>query len=180
MLTIALTGMVAVTFWLLRNERRWSRGTATVLLALVSLLAFLSVTVYIVAPTQLFYPHFDKTTYETLKADQKVEELTVATDSGVLSGCNMAVFDYPGYGKSAGAPSEDTLKAAGLSGFDALCRVARFDGGAAQSAVLYDDLWKQLGTTAAATGADRDFWWGQPGTGTAAVVGVTVLLVLFG
>jgi hypothetical protein len=39
----------ALTFWLLRNGRRW---IVTVLLALVSLFAFLSVTVYLVAPTQ--------------------------------------------------------------------------------------------------------------------------------
>lgn len=46
-------------------------------------------------------------------------------DNGALitfKGCNIAIFDYPGYGKSDGSPSEGTLKEFGLAVFDALAQ----------------------------------------------------------
>jgi pimeloyl-ACP methyl ester carboxylesterase len=135
----------------------------------VSLFSFLSVTIYTVAPTQLFYPHFDADAYDILKSNSNVEELAVMTDNGVLSGwlyhhaedgaplvlyfCgngenaaarvrklidndllsffdgyNIAVFDYPGYGKSSGTPSEKALKSAGLAAYDAVAQRADVDG----------------------------------------------------
>lgn len=43
----------------------------------------------------------------------------------VFEGYNVAIIDYPGYGKSTGSPSEESLKSMGLAAYDAL--VARDD-----------------------------------------------------
>jgi pimeloyl-ACP methyl ester carboxylesterase len=44
-----------------------------------------------------------------------------------FEGYNIAVFDYPGYGKSSGTPSEQTLKDAGLTAYDAVIQRSDVD-----------------------------------------------------
>ena len=166
---IVLTGMYTLGFRILRGIRRWAKPLIAGTAAVVCLFVFLSVTIYAIAPSQLFYPHFDKEAY-AVKTDPKAEELTVKTTDGDLSGwfyhnagdraplvlyfpgngenaatrvekllkgdqmsvfrgCNFAVFDYPGYGKSGGNPSEKTLKTAGIDAYDALAKRADVDKG---------------------------------------------------
>ena len=141
-------------------SRKW-KIFSTAVLALLSTVLLFSVTVYVLAPTQLFYPHVDEESYAELKTRSGTEELTVITekhnisgwmlhneedsaplvlyfcgngetasrrmlnilDNGTLKtfkGCNIAIFDYPGYGKTDGSPSEKALKEFGLAVFDAL------------------------------------------------------------
>jgi predicted alpha/beta hydrolase family esterase len=168
--TTALVFCDVLILTILNNQRRkWKICTAVILTLLNATLIF-SVTVYVLAPTQLFYPHFDKESYEELKTCAGTEELTVRTGNGSISGwmlhnaensaplvlyfcgngenasarmlkiidegrletftgCNIAIFDYPGYGKTAGSPSEKTLKDFGLSAFDTLAQRADVDKG---------------------------------------------------
>ncbi len=141
---------------------------ATVTLVLLNVVVFSAVTIYVLAPTQLFYPHFDEKAYTELKTRKGAEEITIETQNGSISGfmlhnapdcaplvlyfygngenssarmlkiidrgaleaftgCNIAIFDYPGYGQSDGVPSEKTLKDFGLSVFDALSQRADVD-----------------------------------------------------
>ena len=159
--TAALLALDVLAYLPLHRARKAGRGAAAVILSLVNALALFSVTVYTLAPTQLFYPHFDIKSYDELKTRPAVEELTVETANGSISGwmlhqagdhaplvlyfggngenastrmlrlldngaadtfagCNIAILDYPGYGKSDGSPSEETMKAYGLAAFDAL------------------------------------------------------------
>ena len=161
--TVTLAAFDTLVFMILKNTHRKWKVTTTVLLALLNAAVFLSVTVYVLAPTQLFYPHFDKESYAKLKTHSGAEELTVKTKNGNISGwmlhnakdsaplvlyfcgngenastrmlrilangdletfkgCNIAIFDYPGYGKTDGIPSEETLKDFGLAEFDALAK----------------------------------------------------------
>lgn len=145
----------------LSNSRKWLKITSIVFLAVLNAAVFISVAIYVLAPTQLFYPHFDEESYTELKTHPEAEELTFETESGSISGwmlhnapdsaplvlyfcgngenssarilkiidkglletfkgCNIAILDYPGYGKTEGNPSEATLKEFGLNTFDAL------------------------------------------------------------
>jgi pimeloyl-ACP methyl ester carboxylesterase len=150
------------------RERRRLKISAIVVLAVLNAVVFLSAAVYVLAPTQLFYPHFDEKSYAELKTRPEAEELTVETESGGISGwmahnaqgsaplvlyfcgngensstrmlkiidkglldifkgCNIAIFDYPGYGKTDGSPSEKTLKEFGLSVYDVLIQRSDVD-----------------------------------------------------
>ena len=160
---LSLTGLDTLGFFMLRGKAKPARGIACGCLVLLNLAAFCSATVYVLAPSQLFYPHFDEQAYAQLKLRPQAEELEILSDGGVISGwllhnapsgaplvlyfcgngenaaarglklldgdsisafedCNFAVFDYPGYGKSDGSPSEKALKTFGLGVFDALAR----------------------------------------------------------
>lgn len=146
---------------IIKSVRRKWKIFATAVLALLNIVFLFSIMIYVLAPTQLFYPHFDEESYSELKTRSGTEELTVKTESGNISGwmlhneedsaplvlyfcgngenastrmlrildngllktfkgCNIAIFDYPGYGKTDGSPSEKTLKEFGLAVFDAL------------------------------------------------------------
>jgi len=161
--TVILVAFDTLIFMIIKNTHRKWKVSATVLLALLNAAVFLSVTVYILAPTKLFNPHFDKKSYAELKTRSGTEELMVKTKNGNISGwmlhnakdsaplvlyfcgngenastrmlrilddgdvktfkgCNIAIFDYPGYGKTDGIPSEETLKDSGLAEFDALAQ----------------------------------------------------------
>lgn len=161
--TAALAVFDSLIFIMLKNVNKKPPITATAILAILNTVIFLSVTIYVLAPTQLFYPHFDDQSYAELKTRSGTEELTVKTENGNISGwmlhnaenpaplvlyfCgngenaatrilkimdngslgtfagyNVAIFDYPGYGKTDGSPSEETLKNFGLAVFDALAQ----------------------------------------------------------
>jgi alpha/beta superfamily hydrolase len=161
--TATLIAFDTLIFMMLKSVRRKLKIFAAAVLTLLNVAVFLSVTVYVLAPTQLFYPHFDEESYAELKTRPGTEELTVKTESGNISGwmlhnaensaplvlyfcgngenastrmlrimdnsslktfkgCNIAIFDYPGYGKTDGSPSEGTLKDFGLAAFDTLAQ----------------------------------------------------------
>ena len=161
--TVTLIVLNMLIFLILKSVRRKWEIFTTAVLALLTAVFLFSVTVYVLAPTQLFYPHHDEESYTELKTRSGTEELTVITekhnisgwmlhneedsaplvlyfcgngetasrrmlnilDKGALKtfkGCNIAIFDYPGYGKSDGSPSEKTLKEFGLAAFDALAK----------------------------------------------------------
>lgn len=127
----------------------------------VNLVILLSVTIYCLAPSLLFYPNESLEDYETLQTYNNTEEITLETSQGKLSGwmlhnaeekaplilyfcgngenasrrmnyiienqqeCifegyNLAIFNYPGYGKSEGADSESTIKKMGLFAYDGM------------------------------------------------------------
>ena len=150
------------------GSQRWRKITAIVVLAVLNTVVFVSVAIYVLAPTQLFYPHFDEESYAELKTRPEAEELTFETESGSISGwmlhnaqdsaplvlyfcgngenssarmlkiidkglletfkgCNIAICDYPGYGKTDGNPSEATLKKFGLNVYDALAQRSDVD-----------------------------------------------------
>lgn len=158
-----LIGLNTLIFLILKSVRRKWKILFIAVLTLLNIVILFSVTIYVLAPTQLFYPHFDKESYDKLKMRSGTEELTVTTKSGKISGwmlhnekasaplvlyfCgngenastrmlrildngsfetfngyNIAIFDYPGYGKTDGSPSEKTLKKFGLAAFDALAQ----------------------------------------------------------
>lgn len=164
-LIVAATLIVLDTliFLMLKSVRRKWKIFSTAVLILLNIAFLFSITVYVLAPTQLFYPHYDEESYAELKTRAGTEELTVITESGNISGwmlhneedsaplvlyfcgngenastrmlrildngslktfkgCNIAIFDYPGYGKTDGSPSEKTLKEFGLAVFDALAQ----------------------------------------------------------
>jgi len=155
-------------FVMLQSLRRKWKICFTAVLAILNAVVFLSVMVYVLAPTQLFYPHFDEESYTELKTRPEAEEISVKTQTGSIcgwmlhnaadsaplvlyfcgngenaatrmirimdngsletfNGCNIAVIDYPGYGKTDGSPSEKTLKNFSLSVFDALAQRADID-----------------------------------------------------
>ncbi len=161
--TAALAAFDTLIFVMLKSAHRKQKILVTAILALLNAAVFLSVAVYVLAPTQLFYPHFDEESYAELKTRSGAEELTVKTKNGNISGwmlhtaedpaplvlyfcgngenastrmlrildngqlgtftgCNIVIFDYPGYGKTDGNPSEETLKDFGLAAFDALAQ----------------------------------------------------------
>lgn len=170
--TVLLSSAVLLSFDTLiiklTSSHRRRKIFAIVIMAALNTIVFLSVTIYVLAPTQLFYPHFDEESYAELKTYSKAEELTFETENGSISGwmlhnaqdsaplvlyfcgngensstrmlkimnkgllkafkgCNIAILDYPGYGKTEGSPSEATLKEFGLSAFDALARRSDVD-----------------------------------------------------
>lgn len=151
------------TFLALRKRRNAAKVLATALVAAAGAVAAFSASVYLVAPSLLFYPHFDEESFAQLQTQPEMEELSLDTDAGHLSGwllhnaedgaplmvyfygngqnaapCligfqendrldafegyNVAVLDYPGYGKTEGEPSEASLKAFGLAAYDALAQ----------------------------------------------------------
>lgn len=159
-----------VSALVLRRCKAALRGGAVILLSLVGAVVGFSTSVYLLAPTMLFYPHFDEESSALLQERPGVEELSVDTSSGRLSGwmlhnapdgaplvvyfygngqnaapClvgfqdngrlgvfegyNIAVLDYPGYGKTEGEPTEATLKEFGLAVYDALAARADVDPG---------------------------------------------------
>ena len=150
----------AVSF-ALRRRKAAPRIAMTTVMTIVGVLAGFSASVYVLAPTMLFYPHFDEKSYAELQVESVSEELSFETEMGRMSGwmlhnapdgaplvlyfygngqnasallrgfqengrldifegCNIAALDYPGYGMSAGEPSEASLKAFGLAAYDAL------------------------------------------------------------
>lgn len=158
---IVLAVVNTLIFKLLNRIHRIWRIFLAVFTALLNTVILLSVTIYTLAPTQLFYQHFDEESYNKLKSRTGAEELTVQTDHGDISGwmlhnaedsaplvlyfcgngensstrmikilegdslnafagCNIAIFDYPGYGKTDGKPSDITLRDFGLAAFDAI------------------------------------------------------------
>lgn len=168
--TLTLTVINALCLILVRYRQKRFKVFIQSLLILFNAVAFLSVTVFSLASSQLFYPHFDEESYAALQAKETAEELTVTADGEAISGWmahnvpgkaplvlyfagngenasrrmlgvlendltdmfkgyNFSVFDYPGYGKSSGAPSEASLKKMGLAAFDALCARDDVDAG---------------------------------------------------
>lgn len=161
--SVILIAIDTLIFVVLKGTHRKWKISAGAALAFLNAAVFLSVTIYALAPTQLFYPHFDEESYAELKTRSGAEELTAQTENGNLSGwmlhnaedsaplvlyfcgngetasarmlrildngsleiftgCNVAIFDYPGYGKTDGIPSEETLKDFGIAAFDALAQ----------------------------------------------------------
>jgi pimeloyl-ACP methyl ester carboxylesterase len=161
--TIAMVALDTLIFWRLKNVRRIWRNSVAAVLALLNAVFFFSAVIYVLAPTQLFYPHFDDTSYAELKTRPGTEELNVPTENGNISGwmlhneeasaplvlyfcgngenaatrmlrilnngsiktfkgCNLAILDYPGYGKTDGSPSEKSFKEFGLTAFDVLAQ----------------------------------------------------------
>ena len=170
--TVLLSSVVLLSFdtLIIRHcsSQRWSKITAIVVLTVLNAVLFISVAIYVLAPTQLFYPHFDEESYAELKTHPQAEELTFETKSGSISGwmlhnaqncaplvlyfygngenssarmlklinkglletfkgCNIAILDYPGYGKTKGNPSEASLKEFGLNVYDALSQRSDVD-----------------------------------------------------
>ena len=145
----------------LRRRGGALKVAATIVAAAMGAAVAFSASVYVVAPSLLFYPHFDEESFAQLQAQPQAEELSLDTGAGRLSGWllhnapdgaplvvyfygngqnaaplltgfqnndrlgafegyNIAVLDYPGYGKTEGEPSEASLKAFGLAVYDAL------------------------------------------------------------
>lgn len=159
---------IAVGYAIRRVKKPLHTVVIGIITVIISAVAFLWATVYTLAPTQLFYPHFDEESYAFILDESKAEELTFDGENGKVGGwlyhnasddapvvlyfCgngesasqrvklfiekdagsyfegyNIAVFDYPGYGKTDGAPSEASLKAMGLAAFDYMAQ--RNNGG---------------------------------------------------
>lgn len=145
----------------LRKRGNAAKASAAVLAAAVGAVAAFSASAYLIAPSLLFYPHFDEEAFAELKANPMAEELSIDVGEGRVSGWllhnapdgaplvlyfygngqnaaplllgleengrleafegyNVAAFDYPGYGLTAGEPSEASLGAFGLAAYDAL------------------------------------------------------------
>lgn len=145
----------------LRKRGNAAKASAAVLAAAVGAVAAFSASAYLIAPSLLFYPHFDEEAFAELKANPMAEELSIDVGEGRVSGWllhnapdgaplvlyfygngqnaaplllgleengrleafegyNVAAFDYPGYGLTAGEPSEASLRAFGLAAYDAL------------------------------------------------------------
>lgn len=160
-LVAASVAAVLVATFVLRGRKRGVRIGITAVSALVGAVAGFSVAVYVLAPTMMFYPHFDEESFADLREDPAAEEVSLDTERGRVSGWffhnapddaplvlyfygngqdaasllqgfkeygrleafegyNIAAFDYPGYGKTEGEPSEASLKAFGLAVYDAL------------------------------------------------------------
>lgn len=165
---LAFLALDTLFFVLLKSAAKPWKIIAAIFITVLNIAGFLSVMVYVLAPTQLFYPHFDEESYAELKTRSEAEELTVKTENGNISGwllhnaegkaplvlyfCgngensaarmlkildngvrdafagyDIAIFDYPGYGKTDGIPSEETLKAFGLASFDAIAQRTDID-----------------------------------------------------
>jgi len=84
--TVALALFSWLVFFLTRNAKRGVKICLRILAALICLVALLSVTVYTVAPTQLFYPRNDEESASALAAHPNVEQLTIETSGRVVSG----------------------------------------------------------------------------------------------
>lgn len=157
----SVIAVLVATFALRRRKHGRVRIGITVGSALVAAVAGFSVAVYVLAPTMMFYPHFDEESFAVLREEPAAEEVSLDTEMGQVSGWffhnasddaplvlyfygngqdaasllqgfkeygrleafegyNIAAFDYPGYGKTEGEPSEASLKAFGLAVYDAL------------------------------------------------------------
>jgi len=84
--TVILTLLNWLIFVVTRNTTHGIKLTARILAALVSLMLLLSVTIYMIAPKQLFYPHNDEASASALAAYPNVEPLTIETEDRVVSG----------------------------------------------------------------------------------------------
>jgi len=84
--TVALTLFCWLVFFLTRHAKSGVKTCLRILAALISLAMLLSVTVYTLAPTQLFYPRNDEESAATLAAYPNVEQLTIETGGRVVSG----------------------------------------------------------------------------------------------
>jgi len=167
-LTAAMAVLDTLVFMLVKSKPQKQKIPVIVILAILNAVVFLSVSIYALAGTQIFYPHFDESAYAALQTREDTEELTLETETGTVSGwmlhnaepsaplviyfygngenaatrmlrlidkgliekfagCNLAILDYPGYGKSDGVPSEKTLKAFGLAVYDALAQRSDVD-----------------------------------------------------
>jgi len=84
--TVALTLLSWLVFYLTQNAKRGVKFCLRILAALISLVVLLSVTVYTLAPTQLFYPRNDEESAAALAAYPNVEQLTIETDGRAVSG----------------------------------------------------------------------------------------------
>ena len=81
----ALVAGVAVAS-LLRRRKTRVRVAAGLGAGLAGAVAAFSAAVYLLAPTMLFYPHFDEESCAALRANPAAEELSVETETGRLSG----------------------------------------------------------------------------------------------
>ena len=71
--TVLLTLLNWLIFVVTRNTTRGIQLTARIIAALVSLVLLLSVTIYMIAPKQLFYPRNDEASARALAAYPNVE-----------------------------------------------------------------------------------------------------------
>lgn len=63
-----------------------ARCITSVIFTLIVAIAFISVSVIMVAPKLLYRPHFDEESYTALLECEEAEELSIKTESGVLGG----------------------------------------------------------------------------------------------
>ena len=84
--TVALTLFCWLVFYLTRHAKRGVKICLRILAALISLVVLLSVMVYTLAPTLLFYPRNDEESAAALAAYPNVEQLTIETGGRVVSG----------------------------------------------------------------------------------------------
>jgi len=84
--TVALTLFCWLVFYLTRHAKHGVKISLRILAALISLAMLLSVTVYTLAPTLLFYPRSDEESATALAAYPNVEQLTIETGGRVVSG----------------------------------------------------------------------------------------------
>ena len=162
-ISIVVAGIYFLSLNMIKHKGKKVKISVSILLAVVSGIMFGGASIYTLAPTQLFYPHFDKESYDKLQKYEQVEELKIQKESYELGGWflhngsgkaplviyyggngenastrmltilekenlqelfseyNIAIIDYPGYGKSKGTPpSESSLKEMGIAAFEAL------------------------------------------------------------
>jgi len=84
--TVALALLNWLLFFVTRRANRGLKVFVRILAALVSLVVTLSVTVYTLAPTQLFYPRNDEELTSALAAYPAAEPLTFEADGRIVSG----------------------------------------------------------------------------------------------
>lgn len=145
--------------YFIREKGRVVKVLVEIPITAVVLIGLTCVCIYKLAPTQLFYPNFDKKAYQELKDQKQCEEVAIGEKDERISGWilhnttdtapiilyfggngensarrmrniqkssdykfleeyNIAIFDYPSYGKSKGTPSESTFKKYGLKVYD--------------------------------------------------------------
>ena len=75
-----------LVFLLTRSIKRGGKVFFRVLAAVLSLVVLLSTTIYMIAPTMLFYPHSDAESTQALAAYPAAEPLTIETNGRVVSG----------------------------------------------------------------------------------------------
>ncbi len=84
--TVALTLFNWLIFFITQKAKRGIALGVRIFAATISLLALLSVTIYQIAPTLLFYPHSDAESTQKLAAYPEAERLTIENNGRIVSG----------------------------------------------------------------------------------------------
>lgn len=91
--TVILALFNRLVFFVTRKTKRGIALGVRILAAIISLLALLSITIYQIAPTLLFYPHSDAESTQKLAAYPEAERLTIKNDGRVVSGWMLHQVD---------------------------------------------------------------------------------------